>query len=118
MPFAPLRPCTTPRCPTLVRGGGRCAVHARLRDVTRGSAAKRGYGRRWQAARAAFLSRPEHANCVDCAAEGRTVFATVVDHVIPHKGDQRLFWDETNWAPRCKYHHDRKTATTDGGFGR
>ena len=23
--------------------------------------------------------------------------ATVVDHVIPHRGDQKLFWDEDNW---------------------
>jgi predicted ATPase len=26
------------------------------------------------------------------------VQATVVDHVMPHRGDQRLFWDEANWG--------------------
>ncbi|CAN7509406.1 HNH endonuclease signature motif containing protein [Pararhizobium sp. LjRoot238] len=30
----------------------------------------------------------------------------VVDHVIQHKGDQRLFWDPTNWQPLCPDHHD------------
>nr|WP_292832122.1 HNH endonuclease signature motif containing protein [Mesorhizobium sp.] len=30
----------------------------------------------------------------------------------------RLFWDRSNWQPLCKPCHDRKTATSDGGFGR
>ncbi|MHA6731654.1 hypothetical protein [Devosia sp. A369] len=21
----------------------------------------------------------------------------VVDHIVPHRGDQRLFWDRANW---------------------
>lgn len=44
--------------------------------------------------------------------------ASIVDHIIPHKGDKQLFWDRDNWQPLCKKHHDRKTATEDGGFGR
>lgn len=44
--------------------------------------------------------------------------ATVVDHIVPHCGNQQLFWDTDNWQPLCKKHHDRKTATEDGGFGR
>jgi len=32
--------------------------------------------------------------------------ATVVDHIIPHKGDDKLFWDQTNWQPLCKECHD------------
>lgn len=46
----------------------------------------------------------------------RAVYA--VDHIIPHKGDPELFWDQDNWQSLCKPHHDRKTATEDGGFGR
>jgi 5-methylcytosine-specific restriction protein A len=38
------------------------------------------------------------------------VLATVVDHIVPHRGDQRLFWDEANWAALCKPCHDAKTA--------
>jgi 5-methylcytosine-specific restriction protein A len=41
-----------------------------------------------------------------CKAEGRTVPARVVDHVKPHRGDRALFWDERNWQPLCKRHHD------------
>lgn len=44
--------------------------------------------------------------------------ATVVDHIIPHKGDQYLFWDRSNWQPLCKLCHDRKTATEDSQFTR
>ena len=43
--------------------------------------------------------------------------ATVVDHIIPAKGSPELFWDEANWQPLCKYHHDAKTAREDGAFG-
>ena len=30
----------------------------------------------------------------------------MVDHIKPHKGDETLFWDETNWQALCKPHHD------------
>jgi len=43
--------------------------------------------------------------------------ARIVDHVIPHRGDQELFWDTSNWQPLCKRCHDVKTAGEDGGFG-
>ena len=81
----------------------------------RPSAAKRGYGRAWQQARAAFLA----ANpwCRACAAAGREVRATHVDHVVPHRGDRQRFWNRTNWQPLCTSHHSAKTATEDGGFG-
>lgn len=34
------------------------------------------------------------------------VLSTVVDHVIPHRGDDVLFWDESNWQALCKSCHD------------
>lgn len=43
--------------------------------------------------------------------------ATVVDHVIPHRGDMELFWDSDNWQSMHKQCHDKKTASEDGGFG-
>ncbi|PXC05975.1 HNH endonuclease, partial [Pseudomonas aeruginosa] len=46
-----------------------------------GSAAK-GYGYRWQQARADYLRR--HPLCVFCQREGKAVGAVVVDHRIPH----------------------------------
>jgi 5-methylcytosine-specific restriction endonuclease McrA len=29
----------------------------------------------------------------------------VVDHIQPHRGDQRLFWDRRNWQPLCRTCH-------------
>lgn len=72
------------------------------------------YGRQWRKARAVYLA--EHPLCVACEREGRVTAATDVDHVIPHRGDERRFWDETNWQALCKTHHGRKTAAEDGGF--
>ena len=47
--------------------------------------------------------------CVACEAEGVNRGATVTDHIIPHKGDERLFWDSTNWQPMCGSCHSRKS---------
>lgn len=82
----------------------------------RPSPALRGYDGRWRRASKAFLRA--HPLCVRCEAEGRLTGATVVDHVVPHKGDPDLFWNQGNWQSLCKRHHDRKTATEDGGLGR
>lgn len=84
------------------------------RDDRAGST-QRGYDRRWRKARMFYLLK--HPLCVKCKAEGRTEQATVVDHIIPHKGDKKLFWDRKNWQPLCTKCHNTKTATQDGGFG-
>jgi 5-methylcytosine-specific restriction protein A len=83
-------------------------------DRERASAARRGYGPRWRRARAGYLAR--HPLCVQCEAAGRLEPATVVDHVIPHHGDQALFWAEGNWQGLCKRCHDAKTAR-EGRWG-
>ena len=48
-----------------------------------------------------------------CYEEGHITMATVVDHIIPHRGDQKLFWDRSNWQPLCEHHHNVKTMTED-----
>lgn len=68
------------------------------------SSTARGYGYRWQKARQQHLQ--QHPLCVMCEAQGRVEAATVVDHITPHRGDERLFWDQTNWQSLCKPHHD------------
>jgi 5-methylcytosine-specific restriction protein A len=42
--------------------------------------------------------------------EGSVKAATDVDHVIPHRGNERLFWDEGNWQALCHECHSAKTA--------
>lgn len=64
---------------------------------------ERGYGYRWQKARNRFLRN--NPLCVYCKAIGRVEVATVVDHIIPHKGDQLVFWDESNWQSLCSNCH-------------
>lgn len=121
MPKSAPRPCNYPGCGVLVHdGSGRCAKHQRTEakalDSRRGSAASRGYGHKWQQARESFLR--EHPLCKRHQDRGEIVPAVVVDHIVPHKGDQSLFWRRSNWQPLCKRCHDIKTATEDGAFGR
>ena len=56
-----------------------------------------------------------HPLCVMCTAEGVTQAAEVVDHVVPHRGDQTLFWDQCNWQALCKLHHDSDKARLEHG---
>lgn len=118
MPYKPLSPCRQPGCKELT-ADRYCSKHALLhtREVNakRESANTRGYSSKWRKARANYLLH--HPLCIECERQGRYVQATVVDHMIPHKGDKKLFWDTSNWQPLCKRCHDQKTAREDGGFG-
>ena len=114
------KPCTHPACGVLVSdGSGKCSKHAKQAretiDKRRGTAHERGYSYAWQKAREGFLRK--HPLCVAHEKKGYVVAATVVDHVIPHKGDKDLFWDRDNWQSLCKKCHDRKTVLEDGGLG-
>jgi 5-methylcytosine-specific restriction protein A len=75
----------------------------------RGNRHERGYTAQWSKAAKAFLR--EHPLCVKCRERGRVEAATCVDHITPHKGDQTLFWDVTNWQSLCTVCHNRKSAT-------
>lgn len=110
MPRKPLKPCKHPGCPKLTVGNY-CEEHEPFRCKERGSAYERGYDSRWRKARVRFLKA--NPLCVKCNGEGKVVAATVVDHVIPHRGDHVLFWDESNWQALCKGCHDTKTMTED-----
>lgn len=70
--------------------------------------AQRGYGGKWQKARAAYLEK--HPLCVECEKEGRYVVATDLDHIVPHRGDMARFWDRSNWQGLCGTCHKAKTA--------
>lgn len=79
------------------------------------SSSKRGYGYAWQKARAGYLV--SHPLCVYCEREGRVTAATVVDHRIPHRGDQALFWDKANWQALCATHHSRDKQREEARMG-
>ena len=111
---ASIRPCRSPGYPDFCKPGQvYCPQHAPefSSDARRRSAAFRGYNHKWQAARRRYLQ--SNPPCAACMKEGLLTPATVVDHIIPHRGDQRLFWDERNWQPLCKSCHDRKPAAAN-----
>ena len=56
--------------------------------------------------------------CRICMREGRTTFALVADHVIPHKGNLTKFWTGPLQS-LCKHCHDsRKQQQERRGFMR
>lgn len=110
MPKKPKRPCKHPGCPRLT-SGRYCELHAKLHINDRASAFERGYNSRWQNVSKRFLAN--HPFCAECERNGKLIPATVVDHVNPHRGDEVLFWSESNWQPLCKKCHDSKTRTMD-----
>ena len=73
-------------------------------NIKSSSACDRGYNALWQRTRLRYLR--DHPLCVMCTAHGEITAATVVDHIVPHRGDMDLFWDEANWQSLCKPHHD------------
>lgn len=82
-------------------------------DRKRGSAAKRGYGYRWQQYSMRF--RAQHPIC---AVSGCNKLSEHVDHIKAVSGaDDPLFWDAGNHQALCASHHSKKTAREDGGFG-
>ncbi|KOA19340.1 HNH endonuclease [Clostridium homopropionicum DSM 5847] len=81
----------------------------------RGSSYERGYDSKWQRYRIRFLK--QNPLCSECLKEGIYTPSKTVDHIVPHKGDMKLFWDRNNHQALCKRHHDINTAKEDGGFG-
>ncbi len=72
-------------------------------DARRGSARDRGYDSRWD--REALSFKRAHPLCIGCEAVGRVIPTALVDHIIPHKGNQVLMWDPKNRQPSCDPHH-------------
>lgn len=82
--------------------------------TAKGSSSERGYGYAWQQARLRFLAA--NPLCVMCLAmqPPRVTAANVVDHIVPHQGNQELFWDEANWQALCSPHHNGEKAEIEG----
>lgn len=70
----------------------------------------------WQALRSQQLSKHPHCQCPHHV--GQEVKATVVDHIAPHRGDTRLFFDANNLQSMSKPCHDKfKQSQEKGGNG-
>ena len=114
----PLKPCRHPGCPELTEDRF-CPKHMKEYNRRYDREQRPGYSKlyktaRWQRLRKRVLSA--QPLCVECGRYGILTPATVVDHITPHKGNQRLFWDEDNLQALCKSCHDRKTAR-EGRWG-
>lgn len=123
--------CAFPGCHRLVTITGKyCELHKKSgnerearfikeRESKRvryaGSSSERGYGYRWKKLRDRFIAK--HPHCVECLKQGIMTLATDVDHIVPHRGDPALLYDENNLQSLCKSCHSKKTAREDGGFG-
>lgn len=87
------------------------------------SSTAHGYGYKWRQARAGYLVlHPFCAYCLrevgvsydqeavtiglQCTKAGIGLpYAQAVDHVTPHRGDMKVFWDLANWQSLCSTHH-------------
>lgn len=90
-----------------VDGAAARKAGGQLYDAARGSSAARGYGSAWRKARLGHLR--SETLCRSCFADGFVIVGTEVDHIVPHRGDQALFWDRANWQTLCKSCHSKKT---------
>ena len=119
MPRRPKKPCKFPGCPELTEGNY-CEAHqkemgseSKRRDIPYKHLYKTKY---WQQLRQQVLNK--QPLCVECLKAKRITPATVVDHIKPHKGNEKLFYNLKNLQSMCKSCHDRKTTKEDGRWKR
>ena len=122
MPLKPGRPCRQPGCPHLANSQtGYCDQHEeqaqRQADARRPNANQRGYNYRWQQYSKQYLTL--HPLCAICQKKNPPVIkaAQCVDHIIPHRGDPKLFWDPGNHQAACLTCNSEKAAIEEGAFG-
>lgn len=66
---------------------------------------------RWARLRKKIFKRDKHkcqATGVGLVGGRKHPHAAVCDHIVPHRGDLALFWDENNLQSVCKEWHDRE----------
>lgn len=117
--------CGWPGCSAL-SDGYYCDKHKAIADARRAESTKQWNQRASRTKSAAYHSMyntPEwkkkskaflfqHPFCVRCGAK-----AILVDHIIPHRGNGVLFWDESNWQSMCQSCHSIKTRQEKRVYG-
>ena len=86
----------------------------RQADITRGSAAERGYTATWTRYAASFRRQPEN---VMCATPGCNAFSAQVDHIIASTPEDESWLDPANHQALCGPCHRAKTQRFDGALG-
>ncbi len=117
MPNLIRRPCNKAGC-IEVTNKRFCALHEAehnkdlntMCDANRPNAYRRGYTAEWQKKSKIYLKAHPLCMCVGCDnGKLKITIATVVDHIVPHRGNMKLFWDKSNWQAMSKTCHDKKT---------
>ena len=126
MPSLAPKPCRSPGCGALVRGGGGyCPAHKRVSpgsfsDRSRGSRHERGYGTQWDKIRPRIIKRDGNL-CRECRRQGRFTavgdkpFSAFVDHITPKFLARQKGWTaeqidaDENLETLCRTCHRQKT---------
>lgn len=87
----------------------RSAEPQQRQSISRQKSQKLYGSNRWRTYSESF--RKEHPLCESCQARGIVRPSQVVDHVIPHRGSETLFWDPSNHSAKCHPCHNKKSGT-------
>ncbi|MBB5227404.1 HNH endonuclease [Treponema ruminis] len=107
--------CTYPGCNCLVSNGTRCPKHkAEKKTIFTQRTKSREYhnlyqSARWRKTRREFLR--ENPFCIKCGQPSE-----IADHIIPHRGNEDLFYDKNNLQPMCWKCHSAKTLQENNFF--
>lgn len=116
MPSKAQRPCAkhpwilvgSTGCPLCV---GQPVLERQRMGASRPTAARRGYGYKWQQYRKQFFSV---SRVCACCGQQATIHNADIDHIIAVTGpSDPLFWKHSNHQALIHGHHSRKTATQD-----
>ncbi|WP_420415912.1 HNH endonuclease [Marinovum algicola] len=114
--------CSATGCEDLaIEGRALCGQDQARADQRRKDRAAAAQRTPWAAAARKLYDHPDwkrmaknflrkHPLCADCEDLGVVEPSTDVDHIIPHRGNRRRFWDQSNWQALCHRCHSRKTA--------
>ena len=110
----PFKVCMSPGCPELIKAGAYCDKHRRDKDKQynqyRDAEIQKLYNStRWKKERRLFIGLHPYCECPDCVKLRLRTRATMIDHKIPHSGDAKLFWDQSNWQAMSLGCHNKKT---------